>query len=101
MFECRFLFFGAWHAETLVEAVNAATSGNFTLLTSVERVALTTNVQVQFVSQRRASVNHVAASTVDGNCFVFWVNTLFHGKPHIRPCRSPRQDLNLRSTTRD
>ncbi|PBI81268.1 hypothetical protein A9993_16700 [Rahnella victoriana] len=42
--------FAAWNAETLVEAVNAATGSHFTLLTSVERVTFATNVQVQIVT---------------------------------------------------
>jgi len=40
----------AWHAETLVEAVNTATGSDFTLLTSVERVTFATHVQVQIMT---------------------------------------------------
>jgi hypothetical protein len=44
------ILLAGWQAETLVEAVNTATGSNFTLFTSVERVAVTTNVQVQIVT---------------------------------------------------
>lgn len=43
------LLAGAWNAEALVEAVNAATGRNITLLASVERVAFTAHVEVQVV----------------------------------------------------
>jgi len=79
----RNLFFRAWYAETLVEAVNAATGSNITLFTSVERVAFTTNVQVQIVTRGGADFDRVTARAVCSNEIVFRVDIFFHGKPQV------------------
>jgi hypothetical protein len=55
------LLLRAWNAETLVEAVNAATGSNITLLASVERVAFATYVQVQIMTHGRANLDNITA----------------------------------------
>ncbi|RAP72341.1 hypothetical protein ACZ87_00828 [Candidatus Erwinia dacicola] len=76
--------FSAGDAETLVEAVNTTTGSNITLLASVERVAVTTHVQVQVVTHGRASFDFVTARTFSSNFSVIRVNTFFHGKTSVK-----------------
>jgi len=80
-------FFGnllaARDAEAFVETVNTATSCNITLLTGEERVAFTTHVQVQIVTQSRVGFDHVTARTGCSNRYVIRVNTFFHGETSV------------------
>ncbi|CDG98872.1 conserved hypothetical protein [Xenorhabdus bovienii str. puntauvense] len=79
----------AWNAETFVEAINTTTRRNVTLLACIERVAFTTNVQIQVVINGRVDGDNVTARARCSNCFVFRMNTFSHRKPLLRPCRYP------------
>ena len=64
-------------AEALVEALNTSAGVNQLLLTSVERMALGANFDVD-LGLGRTSLNDVAASTSDGAVNVVRMDTLFH-----------------------
>ncbi len=82
------LLAGARNAEALVEAVNAATGRNITLLASVERVAFTAHVEVQVVTYGRTDFHDITARARSSNFFVFRMNIFFMGEPQLRPRRS-------------
>ncbi len=69
-------------AETLVEALYAATSGRLLLLTSVERVAVGAYVQREVLTRGRTDLEACTARTVGGDRVVIRVDTLFHLEPH-------------------
>ena len=70
-------------AEALVEALNTSAAVNQLLLTSVERMALGANFDVD-LGLGRTSLNDVAASTSDGAVNVVRMDTLFHSfSPHF------------------
>ena len=65
-------------AKTLLEFVDSATSAGLLLLTSVERVAAGTDVQVHFGGFSRASFDDVAAAASCGHFAVFRMDICFH-----------------------
>lgn len=69
-------------AETLVEALYAATSGRLLLLTGVERVAVGAHIQREVLTRGRTYLEASAARTVGGDRVVIRVNTLSHFEPH-------------------
>jgi hypothetical protein len=69
-------------AETLVEALYAATSGRLLLLTCVERVAVGAHIQREVLTRGRTYLESSAARTVGGDRVVIRVNTLSHFEPH-------------------
>lgn len=83
------LLLEAASTEALVEAIHSTTGLSFFLLTSVERVTLTANVDSHCaLFHSRASCHYVTARTVEGNFVVLWVDTSFHSiKPLCFMCR--------------
>ena len=69
-------------AETLVEALYAATSGRLLLLTGVERVAVGAYVQRKVLTRGRTDLEACTARTVGSDRVVIRVDTLFHLEPH-------------------
>lgn len=69
-------------AETLVEALYAATSGRLLLLTSVERVAVGAHIQREVLTRGRTYLKVGAARTRGGDRVVIRVDTLSHLEPH-------------------
>ena len=74
-------------AETLVEALYAATSGRLLLLTGIERVAVGAHIQGKVLTRGRTDLESGAARTVGGDRVVIRVDTLFHLEPHEAICR--------------
>lgn len=71
-------------AETLVEALYAATGGRLLLLTRVERVAVGANVQREVLTRRGPYLEASTAGTTGGDRVVIRMDTLFHLEPHQR-----------------
>ena len=70
-------------AEALVEALNTSAAVNQLQLTSVERMALGANFDVD-LGLGRTSLNDVAASASDSAVNVVRMDTLFHSfSPHF------------------
>lgn len=60
--------------------VHTTARANLTLLTSVEWVTLIAYIKVDVFAHSRVKYESVAARTTCVYCFVFWVDTLFHGE---------------------
>ena len=93
-FRTRRLLLTAEATETLLELVDTTASIQNFLLTSVERVACRTYVQVHSAWLGRASLNYVTARA---GCFqgsVLRMNTVFHKSPHSLRAATSRGPLS-------
>src|SRR5690606_22542278 len=80
---------GAEHAETLLEAIDAAAGIQHFLLAGVERVALGAHVDVQVLGQRGSSLDDVATAASRCGLYVLRMDIGCHGKILYDLCRHP------------
>ena len=80
-FDVPNLFVVLDHAETLLELVNASAGIDEFLLTGEEGMALGADFDLQ-IAFGGASLNFLAASTLDGALFIFGMDLILHVENH-------------------